>query len=247
MISLVKELIKDSPVGPFAETVNELFTKNGSYNRQTVRVMRQVLKANSSCIDIGAHRGSVLGEILKIAHHGKHFAFEPLPHLCEKLKVRFPGVEVFENAVGDRLGQAKFNYVVNAPAYSGLHKRIYSKEVIVRELEVDVVSLDSIIPENIKVDFIKLDIEGGEFHALQGGLSLIHRNKPIIVFEAGIGSTGEYGVSAGELYNLVSETMGYHLSTMDNWLNGLPAYDLNSFQENWNLGPEYYFIAYPAS
>lgn len=245
MMSMIKELIKGCPIGAAAEHINDLFTQNGMYNRETVKVMRRVLKPDSICVDIGAHQGSVLTDMVKIANQAKHFAFEPLPHLAKKLRAKFPNVEIFEKALSDQAGRAKFNYVVNSPAYSGLRKRVYNQAVEIKEIEVEVALLDNLIPKTVKVDFVKLDIEGGEYHALKGALSTIHRSQPIIVFEASIGSTGQYGVKPDDLYYLVTDTMGYHISTMGNWLAGLPSYDVNSFRENWNAGPEYYFIAYP--
>ena len=45
-------------------------------------------------------------------------------------------------------------------------------------VEVDVTTLDKVIPENEKVTFIKMDIEGSEYAALQGAERLIKNCKP---------------------------------------------------------------------
>ncbi len=241
----IKQRIKESPVGFLAENVRDLFTQNGKYNRQTVQVMRRVLKPDSSCIDIGAHLGSVLKDIVAISPQGQHFAFEPLPHLAERLRQKFPTVKIFENALSDRTGHTTFQYVTNSPAYSGLKKRIYDRSVKIQEIEVDMVRLDDVIPEQAAIALIKLDIEGGEYHALQGALATIHRCQPVIVFEASIGSTGQYGVEPDMLYALVTEIMEYQISTMERWLQAAPGYDIGEFRKNWVSGPEFYFIAYP--
>jgi len=49
--------------------------------------------------------------------------------------------------------------------------------------EVDVVSIDSIVPEDRHISIIHLDIEGHEQQALQGGLNTIKRCMPILIFE----------------------------------------------------------------
>lgn len=45
-------------------------------------------------------------------------------------------------------------------------------------IAIDVVSIDEVV--NAKVDFIKLDIEGAEFNALQGAKRIIRRDKPTL-------------------------------------------------------------------
>lgn len=244
-MSGIKQLIKQSPVGHLAENIQDLFTRNGMYNRQTVQVMRRVLKSDSACIDIGAHVGSVLREIMAIAPQGHHYAFEPLPELAQRLREKFPNVEIFENALSDQPGQSTFQHVINSPAYSGLRKRIYEGEVEIQELTVDVERLDDIIPFDMPIRLIKLDIEGGEYHALRGAIATIQRNQPVIIMEASIGSTGQYDVTPEMFYDLMADELNYHISTMANWLNGSPAYDRDSFIKNWHEGPEYYFIAFP--
>jgi FkbM family methyltransferase len=254
-MNALKQLIKASPLGPLAERIYNAISptnanvssKNSQYDRQTVEVISKSLKNDSNCLDIGAHQGSILQEIIARAPQGNHFAFEPLPHLAQKLKENFPNVRVFPLALSDRAGRSTFQYVKNKPAYSGLRKRIYDNpDPIIEEIEVEIARLDELIPNNFQVDFIKLDIEGGEYHTLQGGVETIRRCLPIIVFEAGLKSTGQYGVSPDELYRLITETIGYHLSTMERWLKGEPAFESELFQSNWyREKPDYYFIAYP--
>jgi FkbM family methyltransferase len=244
-MSGIKQLIKQSPVGYLAENIQDLFTRNGMYNRQTVQVMRRVLRPDSVCIDIGAHVGSVLREIIAIAPQGHHYAFEPLPELAQGLRDKYPQVELFENALSDQPGQSTFQHVVNSPAYSGLQKRIYDGDVQIQEITVDVVRLDDVIPMTAPIRLIKLDIEGGEYHALRGGMDTIQRHRPVIIMEASIGSTGQYGVTPEMFYDLMVNDLNYKISTMGNWLNGAPAYDRETFIQNWHEGPEYYFIALP--
>src|SRR5262245_55065563 len=43
---------------------------NAAYDRQTVEVMRCVLRHDSSCVDTGAHRGDILEHIVAIAPAG---------------------------------------------------------------------------------------------------------------------------------------------------------------------------------
>ena len=220
---------------------------NDMYDWQTVEVMFRVLKKNSNCIDLGAHDGDILKHMVEIAPNGKHHAFEPLPHLALVLQKRFPRVVVHGAAVSDKCCESDFLFLEEAPAFSGLRPRIYDRpDPKVTTIRVQEVTLDETIPLNEKIDFMKIDIEGAEFHAVKGGIETIRRGKPVIVFEAGIQSTGEYGVKPGDLYSLMTETIGNELSTMGRWLSREQPLSRDEFVANWHrANHEYVFISYP--
>jgi FkbM family methyltransferase len=251
----IKGLIRKSPLGPLAVSVYRalfppkeaaLHELNTRYDEETSEVMKRVLRSDSCCIDIGAHGGSILQEMIRFSPLGTHYAFEPLPHLAAHLRTTFPTVRVFEAAVSNETGTSQFVHVENEPAYSGLRQRIYDRpDPALRPITVNVVLLDDVIQNEQSVDFIKIDIEGGEFHALLGAARTIHRCHPFIVFEAGLNSTGQYGVEPDELYQLITDQLGYQLSTMRRWLTGQSPYRQSEFRENWHNGPDFYFIAYP--
>lgn len=196
---------------------------------------------------MGAHRGSLLQQMVAIAPAGTHHAFEALPDLAAQLRERFPAVLVHQMAVSDSSGEADFQYVQNYPAYSGLRRRVYDRpDPRVLTIRVPVATVDDVIPAGQPIAFMKIDIEGGEYHALKGAVSTIQRCHPVIVFEAGSKSTGQYGVTPTDLYELVTETLGYELSTMGRWLGRKQAMTLQEFCHNWDNGPDFYFIATPA-
>lgn len=220
--------------------------RNRYYDRQTVDVMFRVLRRNSNCIDVGAHVGGVLQHMVDISPRGRHYAFEPLPHLSQRLTETFPQVIVHQVAVSDRTGESEFQFVENDPGYSGLRRRDYDRpDPKITAIRVHVVTLDEIIPRNEKIAFIKIDIEGGEFHAIKGGIETIRHGVPVIVFEASSRSTGLYGVKPNDVYLLVTETLGYELSTMERWLKRKAPFTREEFDKNWHHGPDWFFIATP--
>jgi FkbM family methyltransferase len=272
MLKRIKHWIRTSPFGPLAMWIHgkrflphqasRLNTKNTKYNQETIEVMRRVLRSDSCCIDVGAHRGSILQEMRQLSPLGTHLAFEPLPHLAAHLRQTFPAVRVYEAAVSDYTGTAQFVHVENAPAYSGLQQRIYDRpDPVLKLITVHVVQLDEVIPNECYVAFIKLDIEGGEFHALRGATRTIRRCRPVIVFETAHSSTGQYGVGPEDVYCLITEQFGYHLSTVQRWLARQAPYSQTEFCQNWHNGSlqlrkrrgrfhrhpftHFYFIAYP--
>ena len=221
--------------------------RSANYDRQTVQVMFRALRRSSNCIDVGAHTGDILRYMTEIAPRGRHHAFEPLPHLANGLGQRFPQVLVHEAALSDKKGESEFLFVENDPAYSGLQRRVYYRpDPQITKIRVRVATLDETIPADERTDLIKIDIEGGEYHALKGGIETIRRGRAIVVFEGGSHSTGQYGVSPDDVYRLVTHTLEYELSTMERWLKRKPPYTREEFEKNWYDGPDYYFIAAPS-
>jgi FkbM family methyltransferase len=256
MFSATRQLIKRVPFARSAVALARRFATshnpveglalNAIYDRQTGTVMRRVLKSDSIAVDIGANQGNVLAEMVAIAPHGKHLAFEPIPHLAEGLRQRFPMVDVHQCALSDQPGESTFIHVVNDPGYSGLRPRSYDRpDPQFEHLTVKTERLDNLIPLGTHVDFIKIDVEGGEYHALLGAAATIARCRPVIVFEGSIRSTGMYGVSGTQMYDLVTQTFGMELSTMGRWLSGQRPLTQREFRGHYKRGPEYYFIAYP--
>jgi len=258
MFNKIKEFVKRSFIGPCVFRVylrlHRKFygypeSKDSIYNKQTIAVMRRVLRPDSSCVDIGANQGEVLMEMQKFSRKGMHTAIEPLPHLASRLKNKFPRVRVFECALSSHPGSATFNYVVNSEPLSGLRPRKYDRtDLVIKPIHVDVRTLDDVIPHERKIKFLKIDCEGAEYEILQGGRRVIGDSKPYIVFEAGADSTGYYGVTPTMMYDLIVADYGYCLSTMDRWLRGAEPFSSEEFGANWGGGidSDYYFLAYPS-
>ncbi len=148
-------------------------TRNQQYDAAAQRIYNRVIKSDSNCIDIGCHKGEILDQFLKFAPRGSHFAFEPIPAMFQKLQEKYshhPNVHLFDCALSDHTGSATFQYVSNAPAYSGLRQRRYdisAPQII--PIDVKLNRLDDVIPENVSVGLIKIDVEGAEYEVLMGG------------------------------------------------------------------------------
>lgn len=165
----LKRMVDGTPLGPLARIVwskvhrpTSPDGRNELYDRQTVDVMKKVLEPSSDCIDIGAFKGDFLRVMVGLAPGGRHYAFEPLPHLAQALRERYPSVEVIEAALSDRPGRRRFRHVQGAEGYSGFFRRPYDTyEENVSTIDVDVVRLDDVLPEQIHPRFVKIDVEGG--------------------------------------------------------------------------------------
>lgn len=215
--------------------------KNEIYDRQAGEVMGRVLKAESNCVDIGCHRGQFLLDFLRYAPQGHHFAFEPIPKLAQELKDKFAGVRVFDLALSDTSGESSFYVVPAAPALSGLHKRDFIRHTEPRqEIKVRTERLDALIPEDIHIDFIKIDVEGAEGLVLAGALDTIKRNRPFIVLEHGASSSEDFGIRSETIYDLLVERCDLKISLLADWLKGKgPLTKLQFLRMS-----EWYFLAH---
>lgn len=220
-------------------------TKNLEYDRLTHLIMKKVLKPDSNCIDIGCHKGEILDTILSLSPKGKHFGFEPLPHLYNNLKTKYSNIAtIYPYALSDKNGESTFQFVKNAPAYSGLKKRRYDIEnPEIEEIKVEVKTLDEIIPQNTRIDFIKIDVEGGEFGVLKGAANVLKSWSPAIIFECGEGSSNYYETKATDLYTYLCKEYGYRIYTLKSFVSKGSALSEKDFEENFVTGKEYYFVA----
>jgi hypothetical protein len=60
--------------------------------------------------------------------------------------------------------------------------------------------LDSL---NLAPDFLKIDVEGMEWHVLMGGQRTIQQHKPVIIFEEN-GLNKRYGIADGQVGALLA-------------------------------------------
>ena len=245
--------LKQSPIKKLKQTIRKILidfripiTQNLRYDIQTKKIMRLVLKETSNCLDIGAHKGEILDDILHFAPRGQHYAFEPLPELFNQLIDYYaPKVNVQSCALSNQEGKSTFQMVENAPAYSGIRRRNYDdiKNPIVKEISVYMDKLDNVIPLTHRVDFIKIDIEGGEYHALLGGKELLKRDKPTIIFEFGNGASASYGNNNEAMYDYLTKEIGLNIYTLSAFLNKQSPLTKEEFYFYYITGDEYYFVA----
>lgn len=209
--------------------------------------MRRVLRPDSNCLDIGASTGALLRYMGELAPHGRHIAFEPRPDAADLLRSQFPEVTVHAVALAAEDGEAPFTLVVSNPAYSGLRPRRYDRPEQTQTITVPVRRLDELVPADLPVAFIKIDVEGGEVGVLQGGVETLRRCQPIIAFEHGGGwTTEQYGTHSGMLYEVLKDA-GLQISLLDDWLNDRPSMTPDDFVRSMHVGHEYFFLAHPAN
>ena len=202
-------------------------------------LLEEVLAPDSDCLDVGAHAGSVLGEMVRLAPRGRHVAWEPLPAFASRLRADFPGVEVREAALGDEDGTRLFAHVVDDPGWSGFLARPTPSPSPVEELSVTVERLDDALPDGVHPAFVKIDVEGAEEQMLRGAVETLRRHRPVLAFEHGRGSADVYGTTPGAVHDLLCAELGYEISGLD----GDGPYGRERFTEIFESGERVNFAA----
>ncbi len=187
--------------------------RNDRDDRHLAIAMAAILRSDSNCIDIGANVGSMIAEICRLAPAGRHIAIEPLPELASNLERRFPQVDVHCCALSNEEGERTFVHEIDVPALSGF-RRQSDGSTAVSELTVSVRRLDDIVPVDLDVAFVKIDVEGAEEEVLRGGLDTIHRCRPVIALEHGASAVANYGTTHGTIHDLLSDA-GLAIFDMD--------------------------------
>jgi FkbM family methyltransferase len=211
----------------------------------TIDVMSRVLEDDSNCVDIGCAKGKILSHMLRLAPRGTHFAFEPQPQDADELRRCFPSVRVQELALGDFHGESDFQQVVTNPGYSGFRRRRYpSEHETVATIRVRVEKLDDVIPDDVPIRFVKIDVEGAELLVLRGAREILRKQRPCVVFEHGKGAAEYYDTTPQNVYDFLVGTCALRVSLLPDWLAGKPPLDRDGFASQFG-GRHWYFIAHP--
>jgi FkbM family methyltransferase len=157
----------------------------GELERGTRILIQKYLRPGDVYVDIGANIGlHTLAAARAMQGKGKIIAFEPFAGTMRMLEKSiflngFSGIaELHEAAVANSNGPR----LLFLGATSG-HHSLYSLETQTQgaqgPFEVKVVSLESALPSNQRIDLLKIDAEGAELEVLEGGINLITTNPDI--------------------------------------------------------------------
>jgi FkbM family methyltransferase len=231
----------------FLHRITEKFFAGGvinKYDYETIEVIKKTLTKRSNWIDIGAHKGHILRELLKVADAGENFAFEPIPDLYKSLQSKYgKKVKVYDTALSDHKGEKTFTLFTDRPAFSGFNKRATGEAYATETLIVKVDRLDNIIDPSIAIDLIKIDVEGAEMEALKGAEKILKTYKPIVLFEFGIGGTDVYETTPEMMFDYLA-SCGLVISTQENFLSNKSHFNRVEFVGQYTKAYNYFFMAY---
>jgi FkbM family methyltransferase len=181
----------------------------------------------------------------RLAFQGQHVAFEPIPRLHLLLCRRFPRVKCYRLALSDRKGTVQFSYFREMDGFSGFLRRDVGIDPgQVEEITVGTERLDEILPVDLQVALIKIDVEGAEYRVIRGAERVIRRSRPFIVFECGKGGLDIYGHSPEQVFDLLNDC-GLTIAKLTDWSPAAVPLSRQAFVDEFFFGKEYLFVASP--
>lgn len=178
-------------------------------------LLKRLVRPGFVCIDVGANIGSytlLMAEI--VGREGQVIAIEPQPEERSKLQAhlmlnRLSNVKVLPYAISDTPGQmtlyAPAEKTGARPNASLLRENVFRGAEV--EIPVEARTLDSLVQEYKleRVDLIKTDTEGYEYHVLMGARETIKRFRPHILFEYEVHTWGNLGLKLENAIDLLRQ------------------------------------------
>ncbi len=187
----------------------EMVDGRGSYQIKKLRAAVSYCRDFRTAVDVGAHCG--LWSMQLIKQFDQVIAFEPVPEHRECFHANLYGkdnVTLFACALGDHAGRVRME---TAPTSSGDTR-------VAAELENGGVALetfDEIVGElgvPLQVDFVKLDCEGYELHALKGAFKMIKRCLPVVIVEQKPGRAQRFGLPETGACEWLEQIFAYRIA-----------------------------------
>ena len=185
------------------------------------------LKPSHCFADIGANVGFYsmsAAHYLRDAPDATVHAFEPNPRAVNYLKAnvvlnQLDNVLIHQEAVGDQTGNIRLYTSPTTITIGSLRQvGVDLTEII----EVPVITLDAYFntESTMRLGLLKVDIEGGEFLALQGARATLARDHPVIIYEEYEGFCKSFGYVPRDTRAYLQE-LGYRLFVIrPRWLHG---------------------------
>lgn len=158
--------------------------KGEKFEKIETEIAYKYIKSDSTVLDIGANIGLHALTFSAVAKDGLVIACEPQPKTFEILiknisQNNIRNIIPLNVAIGDEASIAMF-YVASDDAYSSLIDT--GRKALNEKIKVLCTTIDGLLGE-IKVDFVKIDVEGLELSVLRSMNNLIKRSHPVIFCE----------------------------------------------------------------
>lgn len=191
--------------------IGAIENSNGFYETHIMAVLPELIRNDFVCLDIGANIGALSLAFAGLAMDGRVISIEAgsinFRYLSDNINNNFfSNIAPIHRAVSDYNGIATFNYVEEVAGCSFIST---TGEVLGIQETVSVTTIDDLVNE-LKVDqidFIKMDVEGGERKALIGAMKTIERFRPILLIEWNPETIERfYGEDPAVLFGIINST-----------------------------------------
>ncbi|HLL16136.1 MAG TPA: FkbM family methyltransferase [Pyrinomonadaceae bacterium] len=215
---------------------------NGAYEPFETELMHSLVKPGDTVLDIGANIGYytlILARL--VGERGKVYAFEPDPTNYELLK-RNIALNGYKNVVPVMKATSNKNGTLRlylCRDNKAMH-RVYDSQYCDGFIEIEAVRLDDYFAgREEKIDFIKIDIEGAEYAALEGMATLLGKSRrAILVTEYTPIAIKEFGIEPQEYLRLLMD-FGFKFERIDEEHKRIEPTDINRLVETYTPDKEY--------
>ena len=203
--------------------------RTGNWHEPELDLIPYVVRPGDNAIDIGANYGLYAYHLSKsVGPRGRVVAFEPIPYTCASFRqiarvLRMKNVEIVEKGCGDVAKMATFNLPIqdNGAIIAGtVHlgarnneragKEQHARFQKTKQIECEIVVIDDYVGALEGVSFLKCDVEGADYWALQGARRVIEKNLPLVVCEINPWFLEGFGVKLDDLISFFT-SRGYGL------------------------------------
>lgn len=221
------------------ERITEGMRRNRRDDANLRLLLALSLRSTANCVDVGAHVGKLLGELVRLAPDGHHIAFEPIPALYQRLRERWPALDCREVALSDTSGETDFVHVPELSGYSGLRRQRYPFPVVEKTIRIHTRRLDEILPDGYVPHVIKVDVEGAELQVFRGAVDTIRTHQPLIAFEHGRAARN-FATTPADVYDLLVRDARLRIFDLD----GQGPYSLAEFEESCASDVRWNYVAH---
>jgi len=185
----------------------------GGYEKEERLRVVGLIEENDVVFDIGANYGWYSLNIAKKYPNARIYAFEPIPYsfgvLSRNIELNnFKNIRVFNIGIGKENTVSVFNFNKDASGATSMVNLLDRENV--EKIKCALRTLDSFVQEERVggIDFIKCDIEGAEFFALQGGKGVLERHKPKLFVEMLRKWSAKFGYHPNDIIKFMDD-LGY--------------------------------------
>jgi FkbM family methyltransferase len=182
-----------------------------SNEKYTEAFFKTYIKPEDVVLDVGANIGyftRILSAI--VGSKGRVHAFEPMPSAIRLLKKNtetLDNVTLHEVALSNKEGTSDF-FITKYGDVSSFGRDTHSASAKLISVKTD--TIDNIIKEEIRIDLIKIDVEGYEYEVLMGAMETIRMKRPLLYFEYVDRYTQDRGITIENFRSLL-KPLGYSL------------------------------------
>ena len=202
----------DKRLAPF-DTLNF-----GTYENEELGMQMELIENGQTIFDIGGNFGWYAIHIAKKFPRSDIFSFEPITSTFKSLNYnvllnQLTNVKTFNYGLSDEEGIFDFYFDPELSVNASLANVSNKKNI--QSVECTVKKLDAIPGfKDLKIDFIKCDVEGAELPAFKGAEKSIRKNLPVIFTEMLRKWTSKFNYSPNDIIEFLGN-FGYRCFTSE--------------------------------